>query len=772
MARDEGPSQRLASGTQVGIYRVDTLIGRGGMGEVYRRTTRSSGVTSRSRSYLLAGSATADRARFDREARALATLNHPHVAAIYGLANSEDVHGLVLELVDGETLEDRLTRSRGGLPLGDLVPIARQIALGLESAHENGIVHRDLKPANIKITEAGVVKVLDFGVAKLRGDAIATADDGRAMTVSGTLDGTIVGTVAYMSPEQARGKPVDKRADVWAFGCILYEMLTGRRTFRGETVSDTIAATLDRSPDWSLLPATTPPSLRRLLSRCLEKDPTHRLRDIGDALFDLDESLRESRAAAAPVPAASRAGHRRILALALGALVVAVAAAIGWSFRSPTDTPAPAAPVALTSLRGNEEWPSFSPDGRQVAFVWNGLNRDNHDIYVRIVGSSADPLRLTRDAADDSSPSWSPDGTQIAFVRRGSDRAMIYSVSPIGGSERKVAEFPTGRGSKPSWSRDSKSLVISSQYRGDHARFGRWGLAASHDRLGDPGRTNRVARSLPGRRLARVQLVSGRTGMHARRSAARRHLDPDRIAAVGRDGRSGYLPIDMGHRRTVADLRPEPGFDPPQSFVSLARAGPRRHVTRAAGRRRERVDSGGLRPTSRIRPASGRSGYLAARGRKRPRDTPLLLQLRGLRAIDFVGRQASRVRDGSRWRHERDLGVEYRWDGPAAPGARRQPARESGIAAMVSGRQAHRVRRVRERWGPSRVRRRCGGWPCPATGFRKPAWRAPGLVRRWQVDLLQLVSGRRSTDPSHSGCRRPFRAGDPEGWFGAGGLAR
>ena len=343
------------------------------------------------------------------------------------------------------------------------MPIARQIALGLESAHENGIVHRDLKPANIKITEAGVVKVLDFGVAKLRGDANATADDGRTMTMSGTLDGTIVGTVAYMSPEQARGKSVDKRADVWAFGCILYEMLTGRRPFRGETVSDTIAATLDQSPDWSLLPAATPPSLRRLLSRCLEKDHTHRLRDIGDAIFDLDESLRESRAAAAPVPAASRAGHRRILPLALGALVVAVAAAIGWSIRSPTDTPAPAAPVALTSLRGNEEGPSFSPDGRQVAFVWNGLNRDNPDIYVRIVGSSADPLRLTRDAADDALPSWSPDGTQIAFVRRGSDRAVIYSVSPIGGSERKVAEFPTGR-SKPSWSRDSKSLVISGQY--------------------------------------------------------------------------------------------------------------------------------------------------------------------------------------------------------------------------------------------------------------------------------------------------------------------
>jgi Tol biopolymer transport system component len=350
------------------------------------------------------------------------------------------------------------------MPLGDLVPIARQIALGLESAHENGIVHRDLKPANIKITEAGVVKVLDFGVAKLRGDAIATADDGRTMTVSGTLDGTIVGTVAYMSPEQARGKAVDKRADVWAFGCILYEMLTGRRPFRGETVSDTIAATLDQSPDWSLLPAATPPSLRRLLSRCLEKDPAHRLRDVGDAIFDLDESLRESRAAAAPVPAASRAGRRRILVLALGALVVAVAAAIGWSVRSTTDILAPAAPVALTSLRGNEQGPSFSPDGRYMAFEWNGLNRDNRDIYVLVVGSSATPQRLTTDVADDSSPSWSPDGAQIAFVRRGLDRATIYTVSPLGGSERKVAEFPssatTGGLSKPSWSRDSRSLVI------------------------------------------------------------------------------------------------------------------------------------------------------------------------------------------------------------------------------------------------------------------------------------------------------------------------
>jgi len=219
-------------------------------------------------------------ARFEREARMLAAFNHPHIGAIYGVEEGDGLRALVLELVDGQTLAERILPGRVALP--EALTIARQIADALDAAHEKGVIHRDLKPANVKITSAGVVKVLDFGLAK------AAAGDGSGpdmsqsptLTIGGTREGVILGTAAYMSPEQARGKPVDKRTDIWAFGCVLYEMLTGRATFAGDTVSDTIAAILEREPDWRALPADTPPSVRRLLQRCLDKDRTRRLHGI------------------------------------------------------------------------------------------------------------------------------------------------------------------------------------------------------------------------------------------------------------------------------------------------------------------------------------------------------------------------------------------------------------------------------------------------------------------------------------------------------------
>ena len=230
-------------------------------------------------------------ARFEREARVLATLNHPHIGAIYGLEEADGVRGLVLELVEGATLAERL--ASGPLPIQEALTVARQIADALEAAHEKGIIHRDLKPANIKITPDGTVKVLDFGLAKV----FATEGSGNDVSqmppiaIDETREGVIAGTAAYMSPEQARGKAVDKRTDIWAFGCVLYEMLTARPAFRGETSSDTIAAILEREPDWSALPAQTPVSIRRLLQRCLEKDPKRRLRDIGDARLEIEEAL-------------------------------------------------------------------------------------------------------------------------------------------------------------------------------------------------------------------------------------------------------------------------------------------------------------------------------------------------------------------------------------------------------------------------------------------------------------------------------------------------
>ena len=281
--------ERLRVGQAVGPYLISARIGEGGMGEVYRARDTKLGRDVAIK--IVSGAFTADSerlARFAREARVLASLNHPHIGAIYGLEESDGVRALVLELVEGTTLAARLAAG-DGLPIPEVLSIARQIADALDAAHERGIVHRDLKPANIAITPAGVVKVLDFGLAKVVADDALSGDPAKSPTVSpeGTRDGLILGTAAYMSPEQARGHVVDKRTDIWAFGCVIYEALTGRAAFARATVSDTIAAILTQEPDWGALPAATPPQLIRLLERCLTKDATRRLRDIGDARVEL-----------------------------------------------------------------------------------------------------------------------------------------------------------------------------------------------------------------------------------------------------------------------------------------------------------------------------------------------------------------------------------------------------------------------------------------------------------------------------------------------------
>ena len=247
-------------GKSIGVYHITALLGVGGMGEVYRARDTKFGRDVAIKILPRLFTSDPDRlARFEREARVLASLNHPHIGAIYGLEDADGVPALVLELVEGETLADRI--ARGPIPLNDTLTIARQIADALEAAHEKGIVHRDLKPANIKITPDGVVKVLDFGLAKAASGDAALADltQSPTITVGGTREGVILGTAAYMSPEQASGRPADKRADVWAFGVVLYEMLTGRRAFEGETISDVLAKVIEREPDWTALPASTPP---------------------------------------------------------------------------------------------------------------------------------------------------------------------------------------------------------------------------------------------------------------------------------------------------------------------------------------------------------------------------------------------------------------------------------------------------------------------------------------------------------------------------------
>ena len=302
------------------------------MGEVYRAHDTRLGRDVALKLLPPGFTADAERlARFTREARLLASLNHPNIGTIHGFEEAEGMRALVLELVEGDTLADRV--ARGPLPIPETLAIARQIADALEAAHDKGVVHRDLKPANIKITPDGVIKVLDFGLAKSDPGGASELANSPTITVGGTVAGLILGTAAYMSPEQARGRAVDKRTDVWAFGCVLYELLTGRAAFPGETVSDTIGAILNREPDWNQLPRGLPPSVMTLLRRCLEKDAKKRKRDIGDARAEIDDALARPSAdsAAGDASKASTAVVRRHSVIPwLVAAAGLIAAAVAW----------------------------------------------------------------------------------------------------------------------------------------------------------------------------------------------------------------------------------------------------------------------------------------------------------------------------------------------------------------------------------------------------------------------------------------------------------
>ena len=353
----------LERGTRLGPYQIESPIGAGGMGEVYRARDTSLDRHVAIKVLPDTFASDADRlARFEREAKVLASLNHPHIAAIYGLEKSGDTRALILEYVDGPTLADRINRRP--IPIGDALPIAKQIAEALEAAHEQGIIHRDLKPANIKVTPDGVVKVLDFGLAKALEPEVSEADstDRRMTTSALTKTDAIMGTAAFISPEQVRGKPVDRRADIWAFGVVLYEMLTGRQLFTGATVSDTLASVLTTEPNWNALPSSTPAPLRRLLRLCLEKDRKERLQHIGDVRHEIKDALMpptHDRVEGAPIPT--------LVVAVLLALIVGGFA--GWSV--PRPVPAPPAPITrrrLSSRRRRYEltpavgmWPSPRP---------------------------------------------------------------------------------------------------------------------------------------------------------------------------------------------------------------------------------------------------------------------------------------------------------------------------------------------------------------------------------------------------------------------------
>jgi serine/threonine-protein kinase len=360
----------LATGSKFGVYSILGPLGSGGMGEVYRALDTRLGREVAVKTLPEEFSRDPERlARFEREARTLAALNHPSIAAIYGLEESEDARFIVMELVPGETLSEKL--SHGPLPLDEALKVARQIADALETAHERGIIHRDLKPANIKVTPEGRVKVLDLGLAKVL-DAKATGSEpglslSPTLVTDGTQPGVILGTAEFMSPEQARGKPVDKRTDIWSFGCVLYELLTGRRIFGGETASDVLAAILTAEPRWDLLPREIPARIRDLLRRSLQKDPSHRLRDVGDARIEIDQALDALRGSPIPVePPAPRprASGKRLAAIGAAAVAAVVAAlAVVWIVRRPSAPPAPHSATRFLAVLPFKDL-SGQPDGQ------------------------------------------------------------------------------------------------------------------------------------------------------------------------------------------------------------------------------------------------------------------------------------------------------------------------------------------------------------------------------------------------------------------------
>jgi serine/threonine-protein kinase len=401
----------LAAGTRVGAYEVVGSLGAGGMGEVYRARDTRLGRDVALKILPESFAHDADRvARFEREAKALAALNHTHIAQIYNLEQSHTGSILVMELVEGEDLAMRI--ARGPLPVEEALAIARQIANALEAAHEAGIVHRDLKPANVRVRPDGTVKVLDFGLAK----AVENVGQPSSPTITSpalTSAGIILGTVAYMAPEQAKGQAVDKRADIWAFGGVLFEMLAGEPAFQGSSVTETLAAVIKDQPRWSALPASTPATVRRLLGRCLAKDRRDRLRDIGDARFDLRADASEIDAAATADPATITARRPWVAIVAASLATAAVAAVIAGAVVWLRPSPAPTLARFVITLPGGQEFtraPSIaiSADGSRIAYVANS------QLYVRAIdelegrpipGSDVDPLR----------PFFSPDGQWIGF---------------------------------------------------------------------------------------------------------------------------------------------------------------------------------------------------------------------------------------------------------------------------------------------------------------------------------------------------------------------
>ena len=445
-------------------YRIESKLGEGGMGVVYKaldpQLDRTVAIKVLPQGRLVDRER---RQRFIHEAKAASALNHPGIVTVHDAGEAAGVDYIVMEYVSGRTLDRALPAK--GLGVSSALRYGAQIADALSKAHEAGIIHRDLKPSNVMLTDDDRIKVLDFGLAKLFAPAVVAAD---AKTESPLTEaGLVVGTPGYMSPEQADGRKVDARSDIFSFGSLLYEMVTGRRPFTGESSLSTLAKILNDEPTPpSQIAPSVAPDVERAILRCLRKDPARRYQTMADlkvALDDLAEEATSGRLAQVPTPRVVRPWRWAWVAVIP---VVLGAAFFAWQSRQRPDTAPALRAIPLTSLPGVVRYPSFSPDGNHVAFTWNGPKQDNPDVYVQQIGAGS-PLRLTNEPGNDFSPSWSPDGRSIAFLRRQSDprRIELRLVPPLGGSQRTLAELrPHGafiRAVTLAWCPDSTCIIVS-----------------------------------------------------------------------------------------------------------------------------------------------------------------------------------------------------------------------------------------------------------------------------------------------------------------------
>jgi serine/threonine-protein kinase len=530
----------IQSGTHLGPYEILSAIGAGGMGEVYRARDTKLGRDVAIK--VLPEAFARDSARmerFRREAKILASLNHTNIASIYGLEDSDTTRALVMELAEGPTLADRI--KAGPIPIDEAVPIARQMADALEYAHEKSIIHRDLKPANIKVAADDTVKILDFGLAKaLEGDP-SSIDIATSPTISrmATMQGVLLGTAAYMSPEQAKAKPVDRRTDIWAFGCVLYEMLTGKMAFSGETVTDTLAAVVMKDPDWSQLPPKTPMRVRVLLQRCLQRDVRQRLQAMGDARISLEEVLSgapEGTPSHAVGPPAKQ--WRWWLASGIAVVIVAAAASLAsWNLK-----PSPPKPVTRTVITlppGDQlaalDLPAIgiSPDGTQLAYV--AIHSGTQQIYLRALDSlEARPLAGTEGA---NTPFFSPDGQWLGFFAGG----KLKKISVNGGATVTITNAVALRGA--SWSSGgivafTPSLVSAVQQVSDAG-----GTSQPLTRLAKGDSSHRWPDFLPGGQamLFATSSGDGQIAVQSLRSGERRDLTPGTSPRYARSGHLLYI---------------------------------------------------------------------------------------------------------------------------------------------------------------------------------------------------------------------------------------